>query len=232
MKNKQERRVRVVSEITPSGTAQEAGGSRNEQAYERFKAALISLRYKPGEYLNTAQVMAELSLSRTPIIQAVHRLANEGLLQIIPRKGMMVSPLSLDDAVELIEVRLVNEMLCTRLVCQRCTTQDIAQLRAINQQIRIASETRDHINMMTLDHQFHQQLGHIAGNRILADILSVLNARSQRFWATTLSREGHMQEVVNEHDAIINALEQQDSDAAVAATQAHILSFRHALFSN
>ncbi|ACS87210.1 GntR family transcriptional regulator [Musicola paradisiaca] len=228
----QEQRVKVVDEITPSGTAQETGVSLNELAYERFKQALITLRYKPGEYLNTAQVMNELELSRTPIIQAVHRLANEGLLQIIPRKGMMVAPLSLDDALELIEVRLVNELLCIRLVCQRCTQQDIALLRELNQQITAASQARDHVEMMTLDHQFHQQLSRIANNHILDDILRVLNARSQRFWATTLSREGHMQEVIDEHDAIISALEQQNSEAACAAAQAHILSFRHALLSN
>lgn len=66
--------------------------SLNEQAYRMFRHRLITLQYKPGEYLNTAAVMEDLQLGRTPINQAIHRLATEGLLKILPRKGVMVSP--------------------------------------------------------------------------------------------------------------------------------------------
>ncbi len=203
--------------------------SLNEVAYRRFKQALVTLSYKPGEYLNTAQVMGELDMGRTPINQAIHRLANEGLLQVIPRKGVMVSPLSIDDALELIDVRLANEMLCMRLASAKITLPQVAALNALNQQIEAACLDRDRVRMMMLDHQFHQELAQIAGNNMLTDILSVLHARAQRFWASTLSREGHMQEVIDEHRAIISALAAQDSDAAASAAQAHILSFRSAL---
>ncbi|MDP8840713.1 GntR family transcriptional regulator [Serratia marcescens] len=208
---------------------EEAGVSLNELAYRRFKQALVTLSYKPGEYLNTAQVMNDLDMGRTPINQAIHRLANEGLLQVIPRKGVMVSPLSMDDALELIEVRLANEMLCMQLASQRITERQIATLTELNRQIEAASQERDRVRMMTLDHEFHQELAQIAGNNMLADILSVLHARAQRFWASTLSREGHMREVIDEHRAIIAALAAQDSAAAAEAAQAHILSFRRAL---
>jgi len=208
---------------------EEAGVSLNELAYRRFKQALVTLSYKPGEYLNTAQVMNDLDMGRTPINQAIHRLANEGLLQVIPRKGVMVSPLSMDDALELIEVRLANEMLCMQLASQRITERQIATLTELNRQIEAASQERDRVRMMTLDHEFHQELAQIAGNNMLADILSVLHARAQRFWASTLSREGHMREVIDEHRAIIAALAAQDSAAAAEAAQAHILSFRSAL---
>ncbi len=205
--------------------------SLNEQAYLRFKQALITLSYKPGDYLNTAQVMADLELGRTPVNQAIHRLAGEGLLQVIPRKGVMVAPLSIDDALELIEVRLANESLCMTLACQRVTRSDIDALRALNQHIAVAVEQRDRVNMMLLDRQFHQQLAAIASNSRLSDILSVIHAQAQRFWATTLSRESHMQEVIAEHEAIIAALAQQDIAAADAASRAHILSFKRALLT-
>lgn len=205
------------------------GLSLNEQAYRLFKQALVTLSYKPGEYLNTAQVMNDLSMGRTPINQAIHRLSNEGLLQIIPRKGVMVSPLSIDDALELIEVRLANEMLCMRLASQRISAQDISELEGINQQIVLASELRDRDQMMLLDNQFHQLLAKVAGNKMLMDILSVLHAQAQRFWASSLSKEGHMQEVIQEHRAIIRALAAQDAQSAAAAAEVHILSFRNAL---
>ncbi len=219
----------VDAESPQRPMTEEASVSLNELAYRRFKQALVTLSYKPGEYLNTAQVMNDLDMGRTPINQAIHRLANEGLLQVIPRKGVMVSPLSMDDALELIEVRLANEMLCMRLASQKITERQIATLTELNRQIEAASQERDRVRMMTLDHEFHQELAQIAGNNMLADILSVLHARAQRFWASTLSREGHMREVIDEHRAIIAALAAQDSAAAAEAAQAHILSFRTAL---
>ncbi len=222
--------MKTVDAESPQRPMTEAAGvSLNELAYRRFKQALVTLSYKPGEYLNTAQVMNDLDMGRTPINQAIHRLANEGLLQVIPRKGVMVSPLSMDDALELIEVRLANEMLCMQLASQRITERQIATLTELNRQIEAASQERDRVRMMTLDHEFHQELAQIAGNNMLADILSVLHARAQRFWASTLSREGHMREVIDEHRAIIAALAAQDSAAAAEAAQAHILSFRSAL---
>ena len=219
----------VDAESPQRPMTEEAGVSLNELAYRRFKQALVTLSYKPGEYLNTAQVMNDLDMGRTPINQAIHRLANEGLLQIIPRKGVMVSPLSMDDALELIEVRLANEMLCMRLASQKITERQIAMLTELNRQIEAASQERDRVRMMTLDHEFHQELAQIAGNNMLADILKCTARQSAAFWASTLSREGHMREVIDEHQAIIAALAAQDSAAAAAAAQAHILSFRSAL---
>lgn len=206
--------------------------SLNERAYLAFKHRLITLRYKPGDYLNTAQVMEDLQMGRTPVNQAVHRLATEGLLQIIPRKGVMVSPLSIDDALELIEVRLVNEALCVRLAAARISDAQITTLRQLNQQIARASAAHERETMMLLDREFHQGLAEIAGNRRLTDILSIIHAQAQRFWATTLSSVRHMEEVIAEHEAIIVALEQGDVQQAEAATRVHILSFRQALLNH
>jgi DNA-binding GntR family transcriptional regulator len=211
--------------------AREKTLSLNDQAYLAFRHRLITLRYKPGEYLNTAQVMDDLERGRTPVIQAIHRLATEGLLQIIPRKGVMVAPLSIDDALELIEVRLVNETLCVQLASQKVMATHIAQLRDLNQRIAAASKAHDREQMMLLDREFHQMLAEIADNRRLADILSVIHAQAQRFWATTLSSVTHMEEVIAEHNAIILALEEGDTQRAAEAARAHIQSFKRALLA-
>ncbi|WP_455814027.1 GntR family transcriptional regulator [Pseudomonas graminis] len=216
---------------TVRAPAEDRAISLNELAYLRFRQALITLQYKPGDYLNMAQVMADLEVGRTPVNQAVHRLAAEGLIQILPRKGVMVAPLSLDDAFELIEVRLVNELLCIRLAAARITTGQIEQLREVNARLAQASQQRDPLAMMQCDNQFHHLLAGIAANRRLMDILSIIHAQAQRFWATTLSDAGHMEEVIVEHNAIITALEEGNLSAAEQATQHHILSFKHALLT-
>jgi DNA-binding GntR family transcriptional regulator len=203
--------------------------SRNETAYTLMKDALVTLVYKPGEYLNTAQVMEHFGLGRTPINQALHRLSAEGLVQIIPRKGAMAAPLSINDALELIEVRLVNETLCMRLAGAAITAIEIQALEAIAQAFEEAAAQRDVVALMNADRLFHEKIATAARNTMLQDILSVLHARSQRFWAISFLTEGHVDEVIAEHRAIVTALANHDGQAADEAAKAHILSFKSSL---
>jgi len=203
--------------------------SQNEQAYGLLKDALTTLAYKPGEYLNTASLMDELALGRTPINHALHRLANEGLVQIIPRKGVMVSPLSINDALELIQVRIANEGLCARLAAARITRAEVEALAEAARAFDAAVARRSITEVMNLDRAFHEQIAAAARNQMLAEILKVLHARSQRFWAISLADESHLAEVQAEHAAIIAALGRNDAEGAAAAVQDHVLSFQRAL---
>ncbi|MFZ3120538.1 MAG: GntR family transcriptional regulator [Variovorax sp.] len=203
--------------------------SQNELAYARLKGGLTTLAYKPGEYLNTATLMDSLRLGRTPINHALHRLANEGLVQIIPRKGVMVSPLSIDDALDLIDVRVVNEALCVRLAAARVTEPELQHIRELAAQFDAAAAQRDITRLMNCDRLFHEAIAAASRNQVLIEILKVLHARSQRFWAISLSAEGHLAEVTAEHQAIIAGLEKGNADAVAQAVQSHVESFRRSL---
>ena len=203
--------------------------SQNEQAYARLREALTTLAYKPGDYLNIASLMHELALGRTPINHALHRLSNEGLVQIIPRKGVMVSPLSIDDALDLIDVRMANENLCARMTAAKITKAELQQLKNLAREIDEAVERHNMAQVMNADRLFHEHIALAARNPILVEILKVLHARSQRFWAISLSAEGHLEEVKAEHRAIIDALAKADPDASAAAVEAHVLSFKRSL---
>lgn len=203
--------------------------SLNETAYERLKDALVTLVYKPGEYLNTAQVMERFELGRTPIHQALHRLSAEGLVQIIPRKGAVAAPLSIHDAIELIDVRLANEMLCLRLAAVAITDAELKQLASISAEFEKAASQQQTAALTNADRRFHEVIAQASRNVILQDILNVLHARAQRFWAISLSTVGHIEEVMAEHRAILAALQARDADAAANAVREHILSFRESL---
>ncbi len=203
--------------------------SQSDIAYERLKSGLTTLAYKPGEYLNASSLMTEFGLGRTPIIQALHRLSTEGLVNILPRKGVMVAPLSIDDALHLIEVRIVNEALCVRLAAERISSKEIEQLEMLSQQIEAAVRSRDLATVLTHDKQFHDKITLASGNPVLVELLGLLQARSQRFWALSLSNETHLDEVIDEHSEVIRALKHHDSKAAVLAIQKHIESFQHSL---
>lgn len=202
---------------------------QNEEAYDHLKRAITSLALRPGEYINTAQLMDSMAMGRTPINHALHRLMSEGLIQIIPRKGVLVAPLSVDEAFELIEVRLANERLCARLAAERAAQDELDTLESLNTQYDRYAAQRDINGMLTVDGQFHEVMATAARNRPLADILRVLHARAQRFWAVSLSSQQHASEVSGEHRKILQALRDRDGDAAADALAAHINSFRDTL---
>lgn len=203
--------------------------SQNELAYAGLRERLTTLVYRPGEHLNISTLVDDLDLGRTPINQALHRLANEGLVQILPRKGVVVSPLSIDDALHLIDVRLANETLCARLAAERITAAGLQTLESLLSQVEDAVAQRNLPEVTNLDRLFHEEIAQLSGNPILIEILKVLHARSQRFWAISLSSEGHLAEVGAEHRAILKALRDGDGAAAASAVTAHVHSFRQAL---
>lgn len=214
-----------------AGSQEPVALSQNEQAYALLHGLLTTLAYKPGEYLNIASLMDDLSMGRTPINQALHRLNTEGLVQIIPRKGVVVSPLSIDDALHMIEVRLANESLCARLAAKHITREEVAQLRALASAFNQAVAQRKVPEMMQLDRTFHEVIANASRNPVLVDVLRVLHGKSQRFWAISLSSHGHVPEVQDEHAQIIEALAAGDANEAEKCVKIHVLSFRDALLS-
>jgi len=202
---------------------------QSEQAYLLLRDKIISLAYRPGDYLNIATLAQDTGFGRTPLNQALQRLASEGLVQIMPRKGIIVAPLSIDSAFDLIEVRVANERLCAALAAQRMMPAGFAQLRQAAQAFEDAAAAKDLPALMHADRIFHETIAAIAGNPLLADILGVLHAQSQRFWAVSLSRPGHSDEVIAEHAAIVDALAAGNAELAAGNMEKHIGSFRAAL---
>ncbi|HEY0296226.1 MAG TPA: GntR family transcriptional regulator, partial [Bordetella sp.] len=138
-------------EPSPAST----GAAMREQAYTEIKRRIIHCEFRPGEALNEAQIGAVLGLGRTPVHQALHRLEVEGLVSIMPRKGVLVSPLSLNDVLDTIEVRHTNEVLCVTLAAQRAQEPDFQAMRDIVGPTPGLIAKRDIPALMTIDLKFH-----------------------------------------------------------------------------
>ena len=206
-----------------------AGGARQslaDQAYAAIKQKIITLEFAPGACLSVAAVNEALGIGRTPVHQAVRRLAHEGMIEILPRKGMIVKPLSLQDALAIAEVRLLNEAHCARLAAENARQKDIATLDAILQRAGHAAKAGDTEAMMLADRDFHCAISGIARNPVLADILRNLHERSLRFWFVSLHQPKHQAEVGKEHSDILQAIKRRDADGAEQAMRRHIESFR------
>ena len=210
-------------------TADGMNQSLSEQAYAAIKQRIITLRFGPGTYLNVAAIAELLGIGRTPVHQAVRRLAHEGMIEIMPRKGMIVKPVSLHDVMAIAEVRLVNEPYCVRLAAENAKRQDITALERILRRAGRAAEAGDTEAMMLADRDFHCAISGIAGNQILAEILRNLHERSLRFWFISLHQSSHQQEVDREHASILRAIKDHDADAAEQAMRRHIESFRNTI---
>jgi DNA-binding GntR family transcriptional regulator len=211
-----------VNQPAPAPT----GAALREFAYAEIKRRIMTLTLRPGEAVNESLMQTMLGIGRTPVHQALHRLEVDGLVAIMPRKGVVVTPLSLNDALDMIEVRLANEVLCVTLACERAEPAQLTGLRTIVERSPALIERRDVAALMDLDLAFHNAISAAARNRVLADLLRNLHEKQARFWFLSLSAPPHLQEVLDEHMQVLDALERRDGAAAEAAIRHHIGQFR------
>lgn len=197
-----------------------------DRAYNEIKFRIITCRYRPGEVLSEAAISLELKIGRTPIHQAIHHLMMDGLVSIMPRKGVMVRAISIDEAMEIIGVRLVTECYCARLAADRADDSELQQLQDIVEASEKVTEKRNVEQMMLLDREFHDTLARAAKNAVLADVLRNLHERSLRFWFISLRDLDHHRNVLEQHRAIVKALQSRQPEAAEAAMRDHILAFQ------
>lgn len=201
-----------------------------DRAYAGIKHNIVTTKYAPGAYLNEAQISEELSIGRTPVHHALHRLAQEALVDILPRKGVIVRPISLDEVAYIIECRLVNEPYCAANAAQRVRQSALAEPKGYLAQAAAALEGNGDVEkLMALDCQFHNWISRTAGNTVMEAILNQLQDRSARFWFVSLSDADHSHRVQDEHAEILQAIAARDAKAAEEAARHHIESFRNAI---
>jgi DNA-binding GntR family transcriptional regulator len=207
-----------------------AAGSLAEQAYEFVKREIITLRLRPSEVLNEAELIARTGIGRTPVHQALHRLVHEGMLTIMPRKGIMVRPVSLDDVLALIDVRLINEGYCVELAARHAQPSDYDAMQALLERSAAGVAAHDVERMMEIDREFHLAISAAARNPVLAEILRGLHERSLRFWFISLSEPQHLEDVHREHLELFDLLRARDAEGARRSVHKHIEAFRATLF--
>jgi DNA-binding GntR family transcriptional regulator len=200
--------------------------SLRDQAYEAIKERIINCEFRPGECINEASVSALLGLGRTPVHQALDRLMLEAMVQVIPRKGVIVKPIILHDIMQMIDIRMINETQCARLAAIRSEDNHIKGLSKVLDRARKAIGDRNIRKLMLLDREFHLLLGSASRNFELAEVLRKLNERSLRFWFISFTTPDHHHSFQRQHEAVYDAIRRHDADAAESAMREHIEAFR------
>ena len=184
---------------------------------------IIRLDLAPGDVVREADLEASLDMSRTPIREALQRLARDHFVTVIPRRGMFVSAIDVDELSTLYETRAVMEPYTTRLATRRGTAADWDEMADVLAETRQPGKAPS--ELLELDRRCHEIIWRAAGNRFLIDTLDALNAQSDRLWHIYLADVHDMGHAVDEHAAIHAALQAGDPDRASSLVEAHVKSF-------
>ncbi len=198
----------------------------SQQAYEAIKARILSLELRPGLFLNEATLCEMTGIGRMPVHQATHRLQADGLIEVIPRKGLVIRSDSLHDILTLLEARLAMEPNIAALAAERITKPQTAKLRHLLSQSRGLLSQRQREAFSVIDRSFHNIVAEAAGNKILTDAQRPLHERSDLIWHLRIMPEDGLAVTQREHEAILNAILKHDANAAREAMQAHLLSLQ------
>lgn len=183
---------------------------------------IIRLDYSPGDVLREDELCTRLGIGRTPIREALQRLARDQFVTVIPRRGMLVSPLDPGDLSLLFETRSVMEPYAARLACGRGTA---AHWDEMDRALADAADSADDAALLDVDRRCHEIIWSAANNRFLTDTLDMLYAHSDRVWHLYLADVAETRHAVAEHAAILGALRSGDGDRSAALLEEHIRSF-------
>lgn len=199
--------------------------SLRDIAFAKIKQQIIARKLKPGEVLSEAVLSETLKIGRTPVHQAIGLLESEGFVEVVPRKGVIVKPLSLDEAIEIVEVRLLAESYCASAAARKIDAEGIRALHDNLDQMRRAIEDRKSEKVLQIDGDFHRTIASLGGNMILYEILSKLHDRATRFWFVSLQDIEQQNVVLKQHETIVAAIEAGDEEKANQVMRAHIEQF-------
>ena len=194
----------------------------SEQAYTQLRDMIVRLDFAPGDVLREDALQERLGLGRTPIREALQRLAREHFITVIPRRGMFVSGIDVSELSMLFETRTVLEPYAARLAAARGTDDHWVRMADALDGVSDAAGNED---LMTIDRLGHEIMWEAAGNRFLVDTLDMLYAQSDRLWHLYLADVADMSHAVEEHGEIMDALRSGDGERAGELTEEHIRSF-------
>jgi DNA-binding GntR family transcriptional regulator len=184
----------------------------------------VSLELAPGAVIDERQLVERLAIGRTPVREALRRLAQERLVEVYPRRGMFVSGVDVRELARLSEVREVLEPEAARLAAERATDADRRELGALLVELDTAGG-----ELMALDERIHRAVYRAAHNDLLEATLEQYYVLALRIWSMALDRAHDLGEAVEEHRALLEAIRSGDAERAADTMRAHVQNFEQAM---
>ena len=181
--------------------------------YSDLRAELVSLRRLPGEAVSEAEIALSYGVSRTPVREAILKLSDEGLLEIFPQSGIIVSRIPVAALPEAIIIRKALEETTARLAAERATASQILALHSILERQREANAARDRDAFHQADEMFHATIADVAGYPGIWKLILQVKVNVDRYRRLTLPQSGRITQVIAEHEVILRAVEARDPAA-------------------
>jgi DNA-binding GntR family transcriptional regulator len=216
------RKKRSLQGVTPMSHQRAAAPRAATLVYNALLDDIVSLRRKPMELLNEKELEAQFGVSRTPIREAIIRLADVGLVDVFPQSGTFVSRIPRRALYEAILVRKALEDTTVSIAVEKMTPAGLRSLERNLSDLAACHKDGDVAAFHVLDNAFHQQISTIAGFPGIWTIIQQVKVHSDRYRLLTLPQEGRLARVVEEHAAIIDRMRAGDRQGATAAMEFHL----------
>ena len=190
--------------------------------FQTLREAILRGTIKPGERLMEIQLSQQLGVSRTPVREAIRMLELEGLVNMTPRKGAAVAAISEKSLRDVLEVRCALEELSVRRACERMSWEQFEQLRTANVKFAQVAESEDITVIAKSDEAFHDIIYYSTDNDKLILLLNQLREQMYRYRVEHIKMKERRSLLIREHQEIIDALRERDSQTAVLVMRRHI----------
>jgi DNA-binding GntR family transcriptional regulator len=188
-----------------------------DRAYTELEELIVTLQLAPGSVLSEQMLSERLGIGRTPIREALQRLARERLVVILPRRGVMVSAIDVKSQLRLLEVRREVERLVARGAARRASESERARFAELARGFERAARTGDDKAFMRIDREFNELCLAAVRNEFAAGTMRLMNSLSRRFWFHHYKQAADMPETAKLHADIARAIAAGEEKGAAAA---------------
>jgi DNA-binding GntR family transcriptional regulator len=193
-----------------------------KMAYEAIRQSILSGQWKIGELYNEKAIAADLGISRTPVREALLELASQDLIIFLPRRGLMINRFTRRDVDEIFEVRKAIELAAVEKIVKTSPPFDLFEIEESLLNQRKAVKQKDYLAFMEADRLFHTGISELTNNRRIIAILDNIRDMIHVMGAKALALEGRALEVIDEHQAIFEAVSRGNAEKARSAMAYHL----------
>ncbi|MBO6836874.1 MAG: GntR family transcriptional regulator [Alphaproteobacteria bacterium] len=192
--------------------------SLTDKAYAELEERIVTLELKPGQVLSENALAASLGIGRTPIREALQRLAREGLIVILPRRGVMVSEINVRSQLELLRVRRELERLMANLASKRASADEKTAFINLAEEMRDCADRSDDVGFMRLDRDLNLMVSRACRNEYALRAMGLTHGLSRRFWYMHYKEVLDLPRCATLHAALAQAIGEGEAETAMRAS--------------
>jgi DNA-binding GntR family transcriptional regulator len=200
--------------VSPPPPAQ----SLTELAYAHLEELIVTLKLEPGRVVSEGELSMMTGIGRTPIREALQRLAREKLVSILPRRGIIVTEINVGSQLKLLEVRRELERLIAKSAARRATDAERERFRELVRNFEKSARANDDVAFMRTDREFNTLCSAASHNEFAAGAMSLMHSLSRRFWYIHYKQAADMPATAKLHGDIARAIAEGDEERAAKAS--------------